>query len=807
MAGAFWRIGYAQQSTIDSVLEKENFTLEELLDDDDILQECREANKKLTEYLAQPVVIEKLLKYVVNEPSDDVDEKERFKYPNVASEVLTSECWPIMDAICRPEALELLWGTLDKPQPLNPLLASLFTKVIIMLLGKEVEMTTKYIMTRPEIIDKLISHLATPAIMDVILKMTMVEAAGDEDEGSTLMTYLADDSKLVSILVGLFDTSNSGASDAVIANAAFLIEDLVMNGRKEAIEMQEFSNPSPFILQLISVDKISALLKHIFNPNTSRAAMQSGLDIISMMLSEPDRGEDEAPPTEMDIARHKLEMDKVLEALGPFVKNIYELLLVEPSPVLTADGPVKVPIGSVRLNAARSIEALVTANNDDIDAQLIELKAIQKLFDLYPQYPNNNFLHAYVGNIVSHIVSTPPNGEKKSLLHQHLFVDNDILTRVTTLYKSAVAPTSDPSVNKARLGYAGHVIRMANKISEVSVKTADLLKTYFPSDVEEKAVVFASWNSFVNNELQAANTRSSSTYTERPSMQSFDSDDDDDDEIYGGGEMAHSAQLRFGQYLNEKISIDIPDDYGIDDDDDDDDASDLMDEYGRSGVFSNSLSYSTDVPVVPSSLQWQIVDGNGHTLGKPPANATVTLSSIETSSNSASVDTKAPAKVDPLVIENGATVEPEATSTPVDAAWANFDSVPQQSSTTTGWADFDKPPKEDEKPQRQNTPAYHGAGTFFEPGIGIVEKPGVSTIGEQDELGADNGSSDDDEELPTLPADAEELVEDEGVKAAINAVLKLTGGEETEESSSSDPAPPNVVQDIEGGGNLFSSAV
>ena len=164
----------------------QDFTLQDLLDDDDILQECRQANKKLTEYLAEPDVIRTLLEYVVNEPSDDLNERQRFKYPNIASEVLTSECWPIMDAICQPDALELLWSTLDRPQPLNPLLASFFTKVIIMLLNKEVEMITKYLMDRPEITDKLISHLATPAIMDVILKMTTVETAGEAEEETSL---------------------------------------------------------------------------------------------------------------------------------------------------------------------------------------------------------------------------------------------------------------------------------------------------------------------------------------------------------------------------------------------------------------------------------------------------------------------------------------------------------------------------------------------------------------------------------------------------------------------------------------------
>ena len=64
---------------------------------------------------------------------------EKFKYPNIASEVLTSECWPIMEALSQPDALEYLWNMMDKPAPLNPLLASFFARVVQTLLEKDSE--------------------------------------------------------------------------------------------------------------------------------------------------------------------------------------------------------------------------------------------------------------------------------------------------------------------------------------------------------------------------------------------------------------------------------------------------------------------------------------------------------------------------------------------------------------------------------------------------------------------------------------------------------------------------------------------
>lgn len=45
----FWRFGFQNASAIDALLDKEDVTLEEILDDDDLLQECKAHNTKLIE--------------------------------------------------------------------------------------------------------------------------------------------------------------------------------------------------------------------------------------------------------------------------------------------------------------------------------------------------------------------------------------------------------------------------------------------------------------------------------------------------------------------------------------------------------------------------------------------------------------------------------------------------------------------------------------------------------------------------------------------------------------------------------------
>ncbi|KAJ0017480.1 hypothetical protein Pint_11156 [Pistacia integerrima] len=44
----FWRMaGLSTASPVETILDKENFTLEELLDEDDIIQECKALNGRL----------------------------------------------------------------------------------------------------------------------------------------------------------------------------------------------------------------------------------------------------------------------------------------------------------------------------------------------------------------------------------------------------------------------------------------------------------------------------------------------------------------------------------------------------------------------------------------------------------------------------------------------------------------------------------------------------------------------------------------------------------------------------------------
>jgi len=214
----FWRFGgYANISTIDTILEKDNFELEDLLDESDLIQELKQHNAKLVEYLRDQKVLERLLEYVVaprlapvvtrDEDDDDEDdedgkgksislpfarsrassraaelgteeetEKKRNRYAFVAAEVLSSDNWSICEALMESRSLlRNFWQFLKRPIPLDPLQASYFTKVNESLFDKKTEDMLELLKSLDGAIPDILKHVDCPMIMDLLLRIISLE--------------------------------------------------------------------------------------------------------------------------------------------------------------------------------------------------------------------------------------------------------------------------------------------------------------------------------------------------------------------------------------------------------------------------------------------------------------------------------------------------------------------------------------------------------------------------------------------------------------------------------------------------------
>jgi SIT4-associating protein SAP185/190 len=212
----FWRFGgYANVSTIDTLLDKPEVTLEELLDESDLIQELKQHNTKLIEYLREDKILERLLEYVVapklgvvasedseatesqekdteskgkersisssrgiSDQDDDEKEKKRNRYAYVAAEVLSSDNWSICESLMENQPLlRKFWEFLKLPPPLDPLQASYFTKVNEALLDKKTEEMLDLFKSLDGAVKNMLQHVDSPMVMDLLLKIISLEKA------------------------------------------------------------------------------------------------------------------------------------------------------------------------------------------------------------------------------------------------------------------------------------------------------------------------------------------------------------------------------------------------------------------------------------------------------------------------------------------------------------------------------------------------------------------------------------------------------------------------------------------------------
>ena len=145
-------------------------SLEAILDEDDLLQECKAQNTRLIDYFQRSDVLQRLLGYVTGQIEGE--DRGRFKcvagqyflapsfhisqrYPYVATEVLCSEIWSVVET-CLNNTDQLLvpfWETvLDRtPEDMKTrmTMASQFTKINAVFLSKKPAEVTAAFLRHP----------------------------------------------------------------------------------------------------------------------------------------------------------------------------------------------------------------------------------------------------------------------------------------------------------------------------------------------------------------------------------------------------------------------------------------------------------------------------------------------------------------------------------------------------------------------------------------------------------------------------------------------------------------------------------
>ncbi|KAI1112933.1 SAPS-domain-containing protein [Nemania sp. NC0429] len=398
----FWRFGgYANISTIDTILDKPDFLLEDLLDESDLIQELKQHNTKLLEYLRQDRVLSKLLDYVVApklEPvehrkddapdddaakkgrslglpfgrprassratsdgdDDDEDEKRRNRYAFVAAEVLSSDNWSIYESLMENRAvLASFWSFLALPAPLDPLQASYFTKVNESLFDKKTHEMLLLLRSLDDAVPNMLRHVDCPMIMDLLLKIISLERTED-GQGIVEWLYTKD---IIPSLLSFLGPEHSWATQTA---AGDFIKAIITVSANASQNEQACIGPNELTRQLVSRPCVETIIGYMLgggNPLTVGVGII--IEVIRKNNSDydPDVGADaNAQPS----SRDPIYLGALLRLFAEHVPDFMSLVLNAPAQKQRLDSTsgVKIePLGFDRFKTCELMAELLHCSN------------------------------------------------------------------------------------------------------------------------------------------------------------------------------------------------------------------------------------------------------------------------------------------------------------------------------------------------------------------------------------------------------------------------------------------------------------
>uniref|UniRef100_A0A667YMP6 Protein phosphatase 6 regulatory subunit 2 n=1 Tax=Myripristis murdjan TaxID=586833 RepID=A0A667YMP6_9TELE len=471
----FWKFDLHTSSHLEALLEKEDVTLTELMEEEDVLQECKAQNRRLLLFLSQDHCMQELLHLITTEPPAGVDEMKRFKYPNIACELLTCDVGVINDKLGNEETmLETLYSFLEQPSPLNPLLASFFSKTIGNLITRKTEQVISFLRGKEGFLSLVLKHIDTSAMMDLLLRLiSCVEPAPLRQE---TLNWLNEE-KLAQRLIELIHPERDEERQS---NASQTLCDIIRLSRDQANQLQEISEPDPLLAALESQECVGQLLQNMFSGERTESCIVNGIQVLLTLL-EIRRPVVDGVMDAQGFERSYAVNSSILLAIQPQLIHFHQLLLEPPkrSPMLTTLGVLEEPLGNTRLHVARLVASLLytsSASHAVVAQELCRLNTMDLLLDLFFKYTWNNFLHLQVELCVAAILRpceqalsepqtpeptvTPENSAHNTLV-THLFQHCQLVQRILGAWEENDKIQLEGGM---RRGYMGHLTRIANTV-------------------------------------------------------------------------------------------------------------------------------------------------------------------------------------------------------------------------------------------------------------------------------------------------------------------------------------------------------
>ncbi|XP_061138397.1 serine/threonine-protein phosphatase 6 regulatory subunit 2 isoform X1 [Syngnathus typhle] len=582
----FWKFDLHTASHLEALLDKEDVTLTELMDEDDVLQECKAQNRRLLLFLCQDQCMQELVRKITTEPPAGIEETKRFKYSNIACELLTSDVGVINDKLGNEDPLlETLYGFLEQPAPLNPLLASFFSKTIGNLIARKTEQVISFLRRKEGFLALVLKHIDTSAMMDVLLRL--ISCVEPPPLRLETLTWLNEE-KLAQRLIEIIHPE---MDDERQSNASQTLCDIIRLSRDQANQLQEMSQPDPLLTVLESQECVERLLRNMFSGDRTESCIINGIQVLLTLLEIRRPVVDGVMDTQGFERSYNIN-SSILLAIKPHLLHFHQLLLEPPkrNPMLTTLGVLEEPLGNTRLHVARLVASLLytsSASHAVIAQELCRLNTMDLLLNSFFKYTWNNFLHLQVElcvaailrpcahemrlqpGLLSQDVKAPQQDQASAdvlgthddsahqLLVTHLFQHCRLVQRILLAWEENDKTQSEGGM---RRGYMGHLTRIANTVvhnlekGPVHTQISNLISE-LPDDCRGR------WETFVTDTLSETNKRNTidlvGSGNPRPSSE-------DDMESPFPKEL--TLQQAFSDYQIQQMTANFVDQFGFNDD-------------------------------------------------------------------------------------------------------------------------------------------------------------------------------------------------------------------------------------------------
>ncbi|XP_074083284.1 serine/threonine-protein phosphatase 6 regulatory subunit 2 isoform X2 [Macrotis lagotis] len=611
----FWKFDLNTTSHVDKLLDKEDVTLHELMDEDDILQECKAQNRKLLDFLCKQRCMEELVSLITHDPPLDMEEKVRFKYPNTACELLTSDVPQINDKLGGDETLlNILYDFLDHEPPLNPLLASFFSKTIGNLIARKTEQVITFLKKKDQFISLVLKHIDTSAMMDLLLRLiSCVEPASLRQE---VLNWLNEEN----IIERLVELIHSSQDEDRQSNASQTLCDIIRLSRDQSNQTQEASEPDPLLTALESQGCVERLLSNMFDGDLTENCLVNGTQILLTLLETRRSGvEGLVDSFSQGLEKSYTVNSSILHGIEPWLKDFHQLLLNPPKrmSILTTIGVLEEPLGNARLHGARLIAALLHTNTPSINRELCRLNTMDLLLDLFFKFTWNNFLHFQVelciAAILSHSVRDGGSAAKEFDCQEEMQKENGSLEKnefseagsgnvmVTHLFQKCClvqrildaweANDRIQAEGGMRRGNMGHLTRIANAVVQnmdkgpIQSQISSFIKE-LPEDCRGR------WESFVEETLPETNRRNTVDLVSTHHLHS--SSEDEDMESAFPNEL--SLQQAFSEYQIQQMTANFVDQFGFNDEEFADQDDNINAPFDRIAEINFTIDADDDSP-------------------------------------------------------------------------------------------------------------------------------------------------------------------------------------------------------------------